>query len=104
MVKYAVIRSGNKQYQVSAGDVVDVDLLEGEQGSKITFQDVLFVQNDQESKIGSPLIAGVVVHGEVIGHVRGPKVIAYKYKQRKRSTRRKIGHRQNYTRVRITEV
>lgn len=104
MTKFAIIKSGSKQYQVSEGDVVDIDLLEGEKGSKIQFQDVLFVQNDKGSKIGAPLVSGAIVHAEVIDHVRGPKVIAYKYKQRKRSTRRKVGHRQNYTRVRITEV
>jgi large subunit ribosomal protein L21 len=104
MTKFAIIRSGSKQYQVSEGDVVDVDLLECEKGSKISFKDVLFVHHEKGSKIGAPLVSGAVVHAEVIDNVRGPKVIAYKYKRRKRSTRRKVGHRQNYTRVRITEV
>lgn len=104
MANYAIIKTGSKQYQVSIGDVIDVELLQGEKGSKIEFQDVLFVQNEKGTKLGAPTISGAVVRGEVIGQVRGPKVIAYKYKQRKRSTRRKVGHRQNYTRIKITEV
>ena len=104
MAKYAIIRTGSKQYQVSPGDVIDVELLEGEKGSKIQFQDFLFIQNEKEAKVGSPTISGAIVHAEVIDNVRGPKVIAYKYKRTKRSTRRKVGHRQNYTRVKITEV
>lgn len=104
MDKYAIIKTGSKQYQVSPGDVIDVELLEGEKGSKIEFKDILVHHNGSEAKFGSPLVSGVVVQGEVIAQVRGPKVIAYKYKKRKRSTRRKVGHRQNYTRVKITEV
>jgi large subunit ribosomal protein L21 len=104
MVSYAIIKTGNKQYQVSSGDIIDVELLEGEKGSKIQFKDVLFVQNDKGAKVGAPTISGAIVHGEVVGHIRGPKVIAYKYKLRKRSTRRKVGHRQNYTRIKITEI
>ncbi len=104
MATYAIIQSGGKQYRVSAGDVIDVELLSGEKGSKVRFEDVLFHQNENGSKIGSPALADVVVHGEVIDFVRGPKIIAYKYKKRKRSTRRKVGHRQDYARVKITEV
>ncbi len=104
MTKYAIIKTGSKQYQVSEGDVIDVELLESEKGSKIKFEDVLFVFGDKGAKVGAPTVAGAIVHGEVISHVRGPKVIAYKYKLRKRSTRRKVGHRQNYTRIKITEV
>lgn len=104
MTKYAIIKAGSKQFHVSPGDVIDVDLLEGEQGSAIQFKDVLFHHNGKEGKAGTPTISGAIVKGEVVGHVRGPKVIAYKYKRRKRSTRRKVGHRQNYTRIKITEV
>ncbi len=104
MANTAIIRLGSKQYQVAEGDLLDIDLMEGEKGSKIQFKDVLFVQNEKGSKAGAPLVSGAVVHAEVVDHVRGPKVIAYKYKLRQRSTRRKVGHRQHYTRVRITEV
>jgi large subunit ribosomal protein L21 len=104
MANYAIIKSGSKQYRVSPGDVIDVELLEGEKGGKIELKEVLFRMNNQGAKAGVPLISGAVVHAEVIDQVRGPKVIAYKYKRRKRSTRRKVGHRQNYTRIKITEV
>jgi large subunit ribosomal protein L21 len=104
MGKYAIIKTGSKQYQVSEGDLIDVELLEGEKGEKVQFRDVLFLQNEKGANLGTPTISGAIVHGEVIDQIRGPKVIAYKYKLRKRSTRRKVGHRQNYTRVKITEV
>jgi large subunit ribosomal protein L21 len=104
MAKYAIIRSGSKQYQVSPGDVIDVELLEGEKGDKIQFDEILFLQSENGVKVGQPSISGAMVQGEVLGQVRGPKVFAYKYKMRKRSTRRKVGHRQKYTRVKIIEV
>ncbi len=104
MDTYAIIKTGSKQYRVSEGDVIDVELLEGEKGNKIQFNDVLFLMNDKGAQLGAPALSGVAVHGEIIGHVRGPKVIAYKYKKRKRSTRRKVGHRQDYTRIKITGV
>jgi len=104
MANYAIIKSGSKQYRVSSGDVIDVELLEGEKGSKIQLKDVLFRMNEQGAKTGAPFVSGAIVHAEVVDQVRGPKVIAYKYKRRQRSTRRKVGHRQNYTRIKITEV
>ena len=104
MAKYAIIKTGSKQYQVSAGDIIDVELIEGEKGSKIQFEEVLFLSGEKENKIGAPTISGASVEAEVIGHVRGPKVYAYKYKKRQRSTRRKVGHRQDYTRVKIIGV
>ena len=104
MANYAIIRTGSKQYRVSEGDVIDIELLEGEKGSKVQLKDVLFLMNEKGAKAGAPLVSGAVVHAEVVDQVRGPKVLAYKYKQRKRSTRRKVGHRQNYTRIKITGV
>lgn len=104
MSSYAIIKAGSKQYRVSPGDVIDIELLEGEKGSQIELKDVLYSMSDKGSKVGAPFVAGAVVRAEVVDQVRGPKVIAYKYKQRKRSTRRKVGHRQNYTRIKITEV
>ena len=98
MTKYAVIQSGGKQYRVSEGDVIDVELLRGE--SKDVEFDMLFLNDGKEIKVGEPLLT-TKARGEVLGPVRGPKVIAYKYKQRKSSTRRKVGHRQDYLRVKI---
>jgi large subunit ribosomal protein L21 len=102
MAPYAIIKTGNKQYRVKAGDVIDVELLDADKNGKIEFSDVLFYMDGSQVKVGTPSIAQAIVHGEVLDQVRGPKVIAYKYKKRK-NYRRKVGHRQRYTRVRITE-
>jgi large subunit ribosomal protein L21 len=100
---YAIIETGGKQYRVEEGDVIDVELLEAEKGGKITFDRVLFLQNGKEAKVGAPTVDGTHVIAELLQEVRGPKVIAYKYKKRK-NYRRKVGHRQNYLRVKITEI
>ena len=101
MEKYAVIQTGNKQYRVIEGDVIDVELLEGD-NKKVEF-DVLLFSDGKKVKIGQPLVKGAKVSAEVLGDVRGPKVIAYKYKKRK-SYHRKVGHRQDYARVKITKL
>jgi len=100
---YAIIETGSKQYRVQVGDVIDVEKVEGEESSTFKFSDVLLVHNGKEAKVGTPVLTDAVVQGEILGEVRGPKVIAYKYKKRK-SSHRKVGHRQNYTRVKITEL
>lgn len=101
--KYAIIFSGGKQYRVKTGDVIDVELLGAEGESQVTFTDVFFMQKGEERRIGSPKLAGCVVRGELLGETLGPKVIAFKYKRRK-SERKKIGHRQHYSRVKITAI
>ncbi len=100
---YAIIESGGKQYRVQTGDVIDVELLETSPKGTIEFDHVLFINNGSSPKIGSPHITGGVVRGEFLQEVKGPKVIAFKYKRRKR-IRRKVGHRQRYSRVKITEI
>ncbi len=102
MTKYAVIQTGGKQYRVVEGDVIDVELLEGD-NKNVEF-DVLFFNDGTAVKMGEPVIPGFKAAGEVLDHVRGPKVIAYKYKQRQRSTHKKVGHRQDYQRVRILHL
>jgi large subunit ribosomal protein L21 len=104
MSKYAIIRTGSKQYMVSPGDVLDVELLEGNKGDQIQLGEVLCLQDGDKTQLGKPFLSGSTVQAEIMDQVRGPKVIAYKYKRRKRSTRRKIGHRQTYTRIKITQV
>lgn len=98
---YAIIETGGKQVRVQEGDVIDVELLHTEK--QVKFDKVLFVQKGEEVKVGAPHVAKCVVHGELIGEVKGPKVIAYKYKQRKRY-RRTVGHRQKYSRVKISKI
>lgn len=100
---YAIIETGGKQYRVEKGDIIHVELLNEEPKAKLTFKQVLFLHNGSLPKIGAPHVKGGVVHAELLEEVRGPKVIAYKYKQRK-PYRRKVGHRQNYSKIKITEI
>ena len=100
---YAVIKTGGKQYRVAAKDVVTIEKLAGEAGSKVEFTDVLMVGGDGNPKVGAPLVSGAKVVGEVVDQSRAPKVIAFK-KRRRKNSRRKRGHRQHQTRVRITEI
>lgn len=99
---YAVIKSGGKQYRVSEGDTVRVDLLAGAAGDKITFDDVLMIGGD-EPKFGAPKVAGASVEGEIVGEALGDKLVVFKFRRRKRS-RKKAGHRQSLTAVKITKV
>jgi large subunit ribosomal protein L21 len=101
-MSYAIIRSGGKQYRVAEGDTVRVDLLSGAAGDKIKFEDVLMIGGD-EPKIGKPVVAGASVEAEIVGEAQGPKLVVFKFRKRKRS-RRKAGHRQSFTAVKITKV
>ena len=98
----AVIRTGGKQYQVKEGDLLRVEKLAGDLGSKITFDEVLMVGGDQP-RFGKPLISGVKVEAEIVAQDRGDKLIVFKFKRRKRH-RKKQGHRQFFTQVKITGV
>jgi len=99
---FAVIKTGGKQYRVVADDTLAVSKLAGEAGDQVTFADVLAVGGDQP-KIGAPLVDGATVVAEIVEHARGPKVIVFK-KRRRHNSRRKNGHRQDFTLVRITEI
>lgn len=98
---YAIIETGGKQYRVEKGDVIDVEKLKTV-SEKVEFK-VLFLNDGSTVKVGSPHLANAVVKGELLGESRGPKVIAFKYKRRK-PFRRKVGHRQKYARVKITDI
>lgn len=100
---YAIIKSGGKQYRVSKDDVIEVDLLGMENGSKVEFNDVLFAFNGKSSHVGQPLVKGCSVVGELIGEVKGEKLIGMKYKRRKQE-RKTFGHRQRFSRVKITDI
>jgi len=99
---FAVIKTGGKQYRVVAEDVLRVDRLEAELGAVVEFGEVLVVGGDQTT-LGTPTVEGATVGAEVLDHVRGPKVIAFK-KRRRKNSRRKRGHRQQFSLVRITEI
>ena len=100
---FAVIKTGGKQYRVAADDTITIAKLAGEPGEAVTFDQVLMVSNDSGVEVGAPLVAGASVHGTVVEHTRGEKVIAFK-KRRRQNSRRKRGHRQDYTVVRIAEI
>ena len=99
---YAIIESGGKQFRVEKGDVIDVELLDIQEGS-VEFKNVLFLNTGSDVKVGSPHLAKSVVRGELVAEVKGPKVLIFKYKRRK-PFRRKVGHRQRYSRVKITDI
>lgn len=99
---FAIIESGGKQYRVQEGEEVAVDLLEQE--GAIQFKQVLFVEDsNQAAHVGAPYLDKWVVQGEVLGLYKSPKVINFKYRNRKNS-RRTVGHRQKYSRVKITKI
>ena len=100
---FAVIRTGGKQYKVAKDDVIAVEKLAGEPGSSITLDQVLLVGDEAQAKAGSPLVAGAAVTAEVVEHKRGDKVLIFK-KRRRHNYRRKNGHRQHLTVVRITDI
>jgi large subunit ribosomal protein L21 len=100
---YAVVRTGGKQYRVSPGDSIDVEKLPAEVGEKVELDEVLLVANGGEAKIGQPLVEGAKIKATVTRQAKGPKVVVFKYRPSKRY-RRKKGHRQHYTRLRIDEI
>jgi large subunit ribosomal protein L21 len=99
---FAVIKTGGKQYRVAADDLVEVDRIEGEAGTSVTFGEVLALGGDSPV-VGTPTVAGASVAAEVVEQGRKPKVIAFK-KRRRKNSRRKRGHRQQFTLVKITEI
>lgn len=100
---FAVIRTGGKQYSVAAGDTITVMALDGAAGDKVVFDEVLFVEADGQAKIGAPRVAGATVSGEIAEQARSPKSISFK-KRRRQNSKRKRGHRQDLTLVRITAI
>lgn len=100
---YAVIETGGKQYRVSPGQTVEVELLPAEPGATVTLERVLLVSSDDDTTVGQPTVPGGAVVATVIGEGRGKKVIVFKYKSKKRY-RRTTGHRQDYTYLTVTDI
>jgi large subunit ribosomal protein L21 len=100
---YAVIETGGKQYRVSPGQTVEVELLPAEPGATVTLERVLLVSDGDHTLVGKPTVAGGSVVGIVTKEGRGPKIIVFRYKSKKRY-RRKTGHRQDYTYLTITDI
>lgn len=100
---FAVIRTGGKQYKVSKDDVIRVERLEGDAGSKITIDDVLMVFDGKKSTLGEPVVKGAKVSAEIVEQKRDPKIIVFK-KKRRHNYRRKKGHKQHITMLKITDI
>lgn len=100
---YAVIETGGKQYRVEAGQLLTVEKLDGSAGDKIEFARVLLLSDDEKVAVGRPLVEGARVTGEIVKQDFGEKLTVYKFRRRK-NYRRKTGHRQKYTTVKINEV
>ena len=100
---YAIFASGGKQYRVSPGDVLEVDRLDAEASGSLTFDDVLLVSDEAGVRVGQPTVDGASIEASVLAHVRGPKIRIFTYQASKRR-RRRMGHRQELTRVRIESI
>ena len=100
---YAVIETGSKQYRVAAGDTIEVESLDTEEGKEVTIERVLFVANEGKFFVGLPIIDKATVVADVVKHIRGPKLIAFKMKRRK-GYHRTVGHRQELTVLKIKEI
>ena len=96
----AIIKTGGKQYLVEKGSVIYTEKLDGKVGDKVTFDEVLMLDN----QVGNPTIKGVKVLGEIVKHGKGEKIKIFKYKPNTTSTRKKQGHRQPYTKVEIKSI
>jgi len=100
---YAVIQTGGKQYQVAEGDIIEVEKLNGEAGDTVELDKVLMLRTDEDVNVGTPLVKGAAVSATIIGQIRGKKIIVYKFKRRK-DYRRKAGHRQAITKLKIDAI
>jgi large subunit ribosomal protein L21 len=100
---YAIIRSGDKQFRAEPGMTIRVPTLDAEVGDTVTFDEVLVASTDDGTQVGAPVVSGASVTGEVVSHGKAKKVIIFKWKRRK-NYRRKQGHRQKFTEVRIGEI
>ena len=100
---YAIIKTGGRQYRVAEGDTIDVDLLEGDAGRKLTFGDVLMHADGEKITHGSPSVSGASVTGEVVEQRKDKKVVAFKYRRRK-GYHRTVGHRRKLTRIKIKSI
>lgn len=100
---FAVIKTGGKQYKVAADDVITIEKIAGEAGAAVTFDQVLMLADANGTQVGAPTLPGVVVTGEVVEQTRGAKTIHF-VKRRRQNSKRKKGHRQELTVVRITAL
>ena len=102
-MKYAIVEDGGKQYRAVIGESIEVDVYPLTVGEEIDMEHVLLISDGENIKVGTPFIQGAKIQGTVVAHVKGPKVVVFRYKAKER-IRSKTGHRQKYTRVRIDAI
>jgi len=102
-MKYAIVEDGGKQFKTVEGATIDVDRFQSEVGDEIDLDHVLLVADGDDVAVGTPYVSGVKVQATVVSQIKGPKVVVFKYKPKKRY-RVKAGHRQQYTRLRIDSI
>jgi large subunit ribosomal protein L21 len=100
---YAVVATGGKQYKVQTGEILRVEKLPGNVGDPVTFEKVLLVSDGENLTIGNPLVTDVAVQGHIVEQAKAKKILVFKFKRRKRY-RRRLGHRQLYTAVRVDSI
>ncbi len=100
---YAIIRTGGKQFRAEPGKTLRIPSLDLEPGQTVTFDEILLGASDDQVRVGAPLLGGAAVTAEVVRHGLGEKIIIFKHKRRK-NYRRKLGHRQKFTEVRVSEI
>ncbi len=101
---YAIIETGAKQYKVSKGDILEIESLGVKQGKEVKLDKVLFLSDKKDPSIGKPYIKGASVLCDVLEEIRGKKTISFKYRRRLGNSRKKIGHRQTYTVLKIKDI
>jgi large subunit ribosomal protein L21 len=102
-MKYAIVEDGGKQYRAVEGELIDVDRYSAQEGEQIDLERVLLVSDGETVTVGTPLVSSAKVQATVVGQVKGPKIIVFRYKPKKRY-RVKKGHRQQYTRLKIDSI
>jgi large subunit ribosomal protein L21 len=100
---YAVIQTGGKQYKVSPGDVLKIEKLDAKKGDTVEIKDVYMVADGDQVSVGKPTLASATVTAEVMGDVRGTKILVFKHRRRK-NFRKTMGHRQDYTTIKVKEI
>lgn len=101
---YAIVETGSKQYKVAKGDVLEVERLSSKEGKDIKLDKVLLLSDKEELSVGTPYVKGASIVCEVLGEKRGQKTISFKYRRRHASSKKKIGHRQNYTVLKVKDI
>ncbi len=102
-MKYAIVESGGKQFKAVEGATIEVDLLKADPGQQISLDSVLLLVDGEQVSVGAPLVKGAKVSAKVVSHVKGPKVVIFHYRPKKR-IRTKTGHRQQYTRLIVESI